>query len=264
PLSLRNVEDLLHECGIDESHETVRTWSNQVLHREPDDPMPPPVALQAMAESQDYYARAVAERRQRPRDDLMTVLVQAELDDPETGARTRLRDDELRSFFMLLGTAGNETVTKMLATILELLARHPEQRALLVREPGRIPDAVEEGLRYDPPSQYQGRTLTRDVELHGVTMPKGARVLLVNGATGRDERRFEDPERFDVRRRVDFHLGFGHGRHVCLGASLARLEMRVALEELLARFPEYAVGRTHRVHSSNVRGYASMELELPR
>lgn len=249
--------------GVPEAdRDAIRTWSNQVLHREPGSPMPPPVALQAMAESQAYYAEAVAERRRSPRDDLMTVLVQAELDDPETGARTRLSDDELRSFFMLLGTAGNETVTKLLATILELLALHPEQRALLVREPARIPDAVEEGLRYDPPSQYQGRMLTEDVELHGVTMPKGARVLLMNGATGRDERRFADPERFDVRRKVDFHLGFGHGRHVCLGASLARLEMRVALEELLARFPEYAVGGTSRIHSSNVRGYASMELEV--
>jgi cytochrome P450 len=248
-----------------QDRDAVRVWSNQVLHREPDDPMPPPVALEAMAKSQAYYADLLAERRRAPRDDLVTLLIESELEEPG-GDRTRLRDEELRSFFMLLSTAGNETVTKLLATLLYQLDRHPDQRALLAREPGRIPDAVEEALRYDPPSQYQGRTLTRDVELHGSPMPKGARVLLVNGATGRDERRFDDPERFDVRRRVDHHLGFGHGRHVCLGASLARLEMRVAMEELLARYPEYAVPADGlaRVHSSNVRGFASMHLELPR
>jgi cytochrome P450 len=247
-----------------EDRDAVRGWSNQVLHREPDDPMPPPMALEAMAKSQAYYAEALAARRRAPRDDLMTLLVEAEVEEPG-GGRTRLSDDELRSFFMLLGTAGNETVTKLLATLLYELWRHPDDRALLVREPRRIPDAVEEALRYDPPSQYQGRTLTRDVELHGTTMPKGGRVLLVNGATGRDERRFEDPERFSVLRRVDQHLAFGHGRHVCLGASLARLEMRVAMEELLARHPEYEIPAdgTTRIHSSNVRGFASMHLELP-
>lgn len=242
----------------------IRILSNQVLHREAGNPMPPPVALQAMAESQAYYAEALAERRRAPRDDLMTLLVESEVEEPG-GRRTRLRDDELRSFFMLLGTAGNETVTKMLATLLDELARHPDQRALLVGEPQRIRGAVEEGLRWDPPSHYQGRTLTRDVTLHGTTLPKGARVLLVNGATGRDRRRFEDADRFDVTRAIDLHLAFGHGRHVCLGASLARLEMRVALEELLARYPEYAVPAdgTTRIHSSNVRGFASMQLEVP-
>ncbi|HET6304868.1 MAG TPA: cytochrome P450, partial [Myxococcota bacterium] len=144
------------------------------------------------------------------------------------------------------------------------LAQNPDERRRLHDSPALAPGAVEETLRYDPPSQYQGRTLTRDVTLHGVAMPKGSRVLLINGATGRDERRFPDPDRYDVRRAIDVHLGFGYGRHVCLGASLARLESRIALEELLRRFRDWEVATDgiERMHSSNVRGFAGLELEL--
>jgi len=242
--------------GIPEAdRDAVRGWSNLLLHREPGNPMPPPKALEAQARIMDYFQAALDERRARPRDDIMTLLIQAETSDGE-----RLDDVELRAFFNLLATAGNETVTKLLATAFYWLARFPDQRRILLADPSAIPGAVEETLRFDPPSHYQGRTLTRDVELHGRTLPKGARIAIVNGASGRDPRKFPDPDRYDVRREIDLHLGFGFGRHICLGASLARLESRIALEEFCLRFPEYEVTGVERMHSSNVRGLSGLTL----
>src|SRR5262249_54354199 len=140
-----------------------------------------------------------------------------------------------------------------------LLWKHPEQRALLVRDPAAIPGAVEEVLRYDNSTQMLARLLTRDVTLHGRRMEAGKKVLLLIGAANRDDRVFPDPDRFDVRRRSEQMIHFGHGIHVCLGAALARLEGRVALEEVLRRMPEYEVEPAGlvRVHSANVRGYAA-------
>jgi len=246
-----------------EDREEVRVWSNAVLHRDPDSPMPPPRALEAMTKLMAYFDAALEERRRRPREDMMTALLDAEVPGPG-GTPERLSQGEIRGFIQLLATAGNETVTKLLATALYWLWRNPEQRQILVRDPGCIPSAVEETLRYDPPSQYQGRTLTRDVELHGVSMPKGARVLIINGASGRDARRFAEPDRYDVRRDIDLHLGFGHGQHICVGASLARLESRIALEEFLARFPDYEIpgDGLERMHSSNVRGFSGLTVEV--
>jgi cytochrome P450 len=252
--------------GIPEQdRDAVRGLSNAILHREPGRPEPPPSALAALGDLLRYFGDCLAERRRRPRDDLMTALAGAELPG-EDGAPERLTDPEIVAFSNLLASAGNETVTKLLATACFWLWRHPDQRRLLAEGPGAIPGAVEETLRYDPPSQYQGRTLARDVELHGAHIPKGAKLLIVNGASGRDERRFPDPDRYDVRRPIDFHLGFGYGRHVCLGASLARLESRIALEELLARHPEWEIPADgiERMHSSNVRGFSGLVLEVER
>jgi cytochrome P450 len=242
--------------------DSVRGWSNAILHREPGNPVPPPSCMEAQLNLLRYFTQAVAERRARPRDDMMTALLEADL--PGQDGPARLSENEVTGFINLLATAGNETVTKLLATIFYWLAKFPDARALLVREPQWIPGCVEEALRYDPPSQYQGRTLTRDVTLHGVTMPKGAKVMLINGATGRDRRKFPDPDRFDPKREIDQHLGFGFGRHICLGASLARNEMRIALEEFLRRFPTWEVPEDgiERMHSSNVRGFSGLVLEI--
>jgi cytochrome P450 len=138
-----------------------------------------------------------------------------------------------------------------------LFARHPGEYRKLLDDAGRIPNAVEEVLRYTSPSQYQGRMTTRDVEWHGATVPKGSRILLLTAAANRDEREFPDPDRFDVGRRPEQHLALGHGVHFCLGASLARLESRIALEEFSRRFPRYDVDEAKcvRVHMSNVHGY---------
>jgi cytochrome P450 len=224
--------------------------------------MPTKDAFQAQARLLGYLTEQIADRRRRPQDDLLTRLTQVEIDDDD-GVATRLSDDDIRAFMILLATAGNETVTKLLATAFHELWKHPEERRRLVANPGLAAKAVEETLRYDPPSQYQGRVTLREVELHGVRMPKHARVLLINGASGRDERRFADPDRFDVGREIDFHLGFGYGRHICLGASLARMESRIGIQEFLRRWPDYEVpadGVT-RMHSSNVRGFSGLVIE---
>ena len=243
----------------DADRDVVRGWSNDVLHRDPGQALPPPRALEAMVKLGEYIEAQLDEREARPRDDMMTVLTTAELPGGQ-----RLTRQEIVSFINLLATAGNETVTKLLATAYYWLWRFPDQREVLLADPTQIPGAVEETLRFDPPSHYQGRTLNADVELHGRVMPKGAKVLLINGASGRDERKFRDPERFDVRREIDVHLGLGYGRHVCLGASLARMESRIALEEFLTRFPAYEVleDQIVRMHSSNVRGLAELPLQI--
>jgi cytochrome P450 len=241
--------------------DTVRSWSNDVLHRDPGNPLPNEQGLRSMAELTRYFRASIEERRRSPRDDIMTKLCQVEIQ--EDGQRQRLEDFELVAFFNLLATAGNETVTKLLATAYYWLAKHPDQRKRLVEAPSLCKNAVEETLRYDPPSQYQGRTLTRDAEIGGRKIPKDAKLLILNGASGRDPRKFSEPERYDVQRDIDLHLGLGHGRHFCLGASLARLESRIALQEVLARIPEYAVDEagSERMHSSNVRGFAGLPLE---
>jgi len=181
------------------------------------------------------FALLLEERRSQRTDDLMSALVDAEI------GGERLTQDEILGFCFQLIIAGNDTTTMLIANGAVLLADHPDQRALLAREPRRIPNAVEEMLRFEPPAHALPRRARRDVALHGQTIPQDARVLLVWAAANRDEREFEAPERFDVERKIRRHLAFGHGVHFCLGASLARLEARVAFEELLARIPEYGL-----------------------
>ena len=248
--------------GIPEAdRREVQRRSNLMLHREPGDPMPTREAIEAQVELMKYVTELIADRRRQPKQDLMTRLIEVDLDEDGEGAR--LSDDDIRSFFSLLATAGNETVTKLLATAFHELWKNPEQRRILVEDPSVIPNAVEETLRFDPPSQYQGRVTTREVRIHRETIPKGAKLLLINGASGRDERKFPHPDRYDVRREIDFHLGFGYGRHVCLGAFLARMESKIALEEFLLRFPDYEIPAdgVERMHSSNVRGFSGLVIE---
>jgi cytochrome P450 len=163
-------------------------------------------------------------------------------------------------FCLLLGVAGNETTSKLIATGTVALADFPDERSRLARAPDLWPSAVEELLRFDPPSHYQGRVATCDMRWHGETVPAGSTVLLVNGAANHDPREFDDPHLFVVDRPVGRHLAFGHGIHYCLGAALARLETRVALEELVRRFPSYDIDKAgvERFHSSNVRGLAKV------
>src|SRR5262249_17924805 len=148
------------------------------------------------------------------------------------------------------------TVTKLLANAAVLLARHPDAYARLLADPRLVPGAVEETLRYTSPSQYQGRVTTREVEWHSQEVPAGARILPLTGSPNRAERAFPDADRFDIARNIPVALGFGHGVHFCLGASLARLESRVALEEFSRRFPRYRIDESTcvRVHMSNVHG----------
>lgn len=156
--------------------------------------------------------------------------------------------------------AGNETTAKLIATGSVVLAAFPGERERLAGHPSLWPGAVEELLRFDPPSHYQGRVTTRPVSRYGQVIPEGEIVLLVNGAANRDPRVFDTPEQFIADRRIDRHLAFGHGIHFCLGAALARLETRVALEEFVARFPRYEIDGdgVERFHSTNVRGLAKV------
>jgi cytochrome P450 len=237
----------------------LRHWTDQALDRDPDTPDVPPRAAEAMMHQMRYWYHLLPDLRRRPNDGLICALFEAEIE-TDDGSTTRLSDGEIVGFCSLLGAAGNETTTKLLANAAVLLARHPGEYRKVLANPGRITDAVEEVLRHSSPAQYAARTLTRDVHWYGETVPAGDRVLLLIGAANRDEREYPDPDRFDIDRQVPAQLGFGQGVHFCLGASLARLESRVALEEFVQRFPRYAIDESHceRVHMSNVHGYASV------
>jgi cytochrome P450 len=207
-----------------------------------------------------YLGDQLDDRRVHPREDMLTALVEAELTS-EDGQGRRLNRDEAVDFGLMLFVAGTETVARLLGWAGLVLADHPDQRAELVADPSLIPGTVEELLRYEPPSPVNARWTTRPVQLHGETVPADAKVVLLTGAAGRDERAFEDPDRFDIHRRTDLHLSFGYGIHYCLGAALARMEGRIALEETLRRYPVWEVDRARAVplYTSTVRGY----LELP-
>ena len=214
--------------------------------------------LSPALELASYLAGELDRRRRDPRDDLLSALLEAEV------AGERLTQAELVGFAFLLLVAGNETTTNLISNAAILLDRHPEQRRLLAEEPTRIAAAVEEFLRYDSPVQGLARTTTHPVRLHGVEIPAGRKVLLLFASANRDERRIADPDRFDVTRDPNPHLAFGFGTHFCLGASLARLEARVAFEELLARFPGYRLrpGPIERMCSGPIRG--ALRLPLAR
>jgi cytochrome P450 len=179
--------------------------------------------------------------------------------------RTRTLDDmETMRMINLISAAGNETVARHLGWAAVVYAAWPDERRALVDDPSLFPNAVEELLRFEAPSPTQGRYVTRDVEMHGVRIPARAKVALLTGSAGRDERRYPDADRFDVRRRLDRHVTLGYGAHYCLGAALARLEGRVGLEETLKRFPEWDVERDRvtLVETNTVRGPSSCPILL--
>jgi cytochrome P450 len=204
------------------------------------------------------FTALLAERRADPRDDLVSALLAVGGDGGEP-----LGDDEILGFCYLLLVGGNDTTTNLIGNGMDLLARHPDARAALVAEPTLLPTAIEEMLRREPPTQTSARQTTRDVELHGTTIPADRRVLLMWGAANLDEREFPDPLRFDVRRTPPRHLSLGHGAHFCMGAALARLEARVAFEELLRCMPVFEVtGPTERIPSAWAWGFERLDVEF--
>jgi len=253
-----------HMLGVPEGdRDLLRRWFDDVLHREDGDPAPSPRATAAMQAVHDYATALIAERRRQPGDDMITVLLEGEVEDG-TGATRRLTDFEVVTFVMLLAGAGVETVARLLSWAAVTLARNPDQRQLLVDEPALIPDAVEELLRYEAPSPVNGRWTLRPFRAHGVEIPAGSKVLLLNGSANRDPREFHDPDRFDVRREIKRHISFGYGAHFCLGAALARMEARIALAGTLARFPRWEVDPSELVPvtTSTVRGFSSVPVHL--
>ena len=209
------------------------------------------------------FEEYIAWRRKHPSDDLMTELLNARFED-EKGVTRTLEDSELMLYIGLLAGAGNETTTRLIGWTGYLLDRFPEQRLLVVRDRSLVKPAIEEILRFEAPSPVQARSVTRDVEHHGQTVPEGSVLLLINGSANRDERRFPDADTLDVRRRIDHHLSFGYGIHFCMGAALARLEGQIALEEVLARWSEWEVDldRAKQAHTSTVRGWERLPVRV--
>jgi cytochrome P450 len=237
----------------------LRAWADTVVHRDEGIRDVPPAAMQAAARILAYFRALVEERQKRPKDDLTGALLAAEIDGDRLTAR------EVLAFLFLMIIAGNETTTKLLGNAVYWLWRNPGERERVRADPGLIPRWVEETLRYDGSTQALARTTTRDVELHGEKIREGDRVVLLLGSANRDERVFEEAQRFDVLRNTSSMLSFGQGTHFCLGAALARLEARVALEEVWRRMRDYEVVPEGivRVHSVNVRGFAALPLEFP-
>jgi cytochrome P450 len=212
----------------------------------------------------DGFAEYIDWRAKHPSDDLITELLTAEFED-ETGTRRTLSREEVLGYVGLLAAAGNETTTRLIGWTGKVLAEHPDQRAELVEDRSLVPNAVEELLRYEAPSAVQARYVTKDVEHHGRAVPEGSVMLLVTASANRDERRYADADRFDIHRDIGHHLTFGYGLHFCLGAALARLEGRVALDEVLKRWPTWEVDWEHAVqtHTSTVRGWDALPVITP-
>jgi cytochrome P450 len=235
---------------------TLRAWADQVVHREEGVQGLPASAAAAALRMVGYFTKMIAAGRKSPRDDLTGALIAAEIDGD------RLSDRELIGFLFLMIVAGNETTTKLLGNAVYWLSRNPEPREQVRRDPALIPLWVEETLRYDNSTQALARLVTRDVELHGEKLRAGDKAVLLIGSANRDERVFADPDRFDLQRSTKNSLAFGQGTHFCLGASLARLEGRIGLEELERKIPGWRLeeeGRV-RVHSVNVRGFAALPM----
>ncbi len=248
--------------GIPESdRDSLRECADRGLAREDGSMKIPQPAVDAILEVLAYFAEDLDRRRagEVPGGGLLSDLLGLEVDG------RALTEAELLGFCLLLVFAGFETTAKMVGSAVELLSRHPEQRAALVADLSLVPQTVEEVVRYHSSTQYMHRTLTRDVEMHGQRMREGDSVLLLIGAANQDEREFGPTAgEFDIFRNPERHVGFGYGVHFCLGAALARLEGRVALEEIHRRMGDYTVDHDNKVrfHSGNVSGWNSLPIRF--
>ncbi len=262
------VEVITTMLGVPEEHaQQIRHWIDESLTREPGQVEVGEQGMQANVNTAMLYYELVKQRREEPRGDLFSKLVEAEIE-REDGEMTRLDDIEIAGFATLLGGAGAETVTKLVGNAPVVFARFPDQWQKLLDDRSKIPAAVEELLRYEAPSQYQVRRSMRDVHLHGATIPAGKPVFLINGAANRDPAAWTDPDEFDVDRdRSEAqNMGFGYGIHSCLGAALARMESAIALEKLLDFMPRYEVdwAGCQRVHMQNVMGWKHVPVRVVR
>jgi cytochrome P450 len=247
--------------GIPEGdQQAIRDRSDATLRTEAGKPMD---QAEAFATG-ELFGEYIDWRVEHPSDDIMTELMNAEFED-ETGTRRRLTRDELLTYLSVVAGAGNETTTRLIGWMGTVLADHPDQRRAVVEDRDLVPNTVEEVLRYEPPAPHVGRYVARDAEFQGQAVPEGSAILFLVGAANRDHRRFPDGDTFDIHRKAMSHLAFGYGAHFCLGAALARLEGRIALDELLTRFPEWEVDRTgaHISPTSTVRGWETLPLVLP-
>ena len=254
PLPTRMIAELIGAPPDD--WEQFRTWSDAATGTA--DPEIELDALVAMGQLYEYFQKLIAARRSEPRDDMLSVLAGAEIDDH------RLTDADLLNFSYLLLVAGNETTRNLIALGTLALIAHPDQRRLLVDDPRLIPGAVEEMLRWNSPVVQMSRTATTDVEIRGQQISEGDAVVMLYGSANRDEEIFgSDAEEFKVTRHPNPHIAFGCGEHSCVGAQLARLEASVLFEELLRRFPELElVGEVDRMRATMVPGVKRMPVRL--
>lgn len=253
PLPIYVIAELL---GVDAAQRPMfKRCGDAIVYSSGADPQ---TLLDAQSELTDYLAGVFAQRREQPRDDLISVLLTT------TSEGRALTEDELLGLCFLLVVAGTETTTSALGNAMLVLEKERGARQQLLADPSLIDSCVEEVLRFDSPVQGLSRVTTRDVKLHGRDVPKGARVHLLFAAANRDRRVFPDPDRFDVTRSPNHHLAFSLGIHFCLGASLARMELRVGIEELLRRAPDYQLRSEglERLPSDTNRGFGALPLTL--
>jgi cytochrome P450 len=252
-IPMRTIGYLL---GIpEEGQQAVRDNTNQAIGLK--DSSGYAVSENAFENSYQLFADYIEWRAEHPSDDLMTQLLNAEVEDE--GEIRRLTRTEVLMYTSMVAGAGNETTTRLIGFIGALLSDHPDQRRELVADPGLIPGAIEEVLRCESPSPVQARYVAHDVKCWDQAIPEGSIMLLLNGSANRDERHFPDGERFDIHRR-GAHLSFGQGLHFCLGSALARMQARVATEELLKRWPDWEVdySNAEMAHTSSVRGWGKL------
>jgi cytochrome P450 len=248
--------------GIPEQDQVaVRDKTDADLRTRPGQPMK---VREGTVADGSMFADYIEWRSKHPSDDLMTQLLNAEFED-ERGERRTLSREEVLTYTTVLAGAGNETTGRLIGWLAKLLAEHPDQRREVVEDRSLIPRVIDETLRFEPTGHAVARYVMQDVEYHGRTIPEGSAVLLLAASANRDPRRYPDPDVFDIHREDVQHLTFGFGLHYCLGANLARLEGRVALDELLNRFPEWDVDRDRMqlAPTSTVRGWARMPVILP-
>ncbi|OBG88787.1 cytochrome [Mycobacterium sp. E802] len=260
------VEVITAMLGVPvEQRQQIRIWQDIALRRERGQVGISDAGRQALMDTGMLYFELIQQRRAQPQDDMITALTTVEVD-REDGSKTKLDDVEITGFAVLLGGAGAETVTKLIGNAAVMFSRHADQWQALRANRELIPAAVEELLRYDAPAQYAVRSATRDVELHGVTIPADSAVMLIEASANRDDRAFTEPDRFDITRDRSQaqNLGFGYGIHSCLGAALARMEGRIAIDRLLDFMPRYEVDHDslRRVAMTSVAGYESVPVRV--
>jgi cytochrome P450 len=259
------VEVICEILGVPKAdRQQIRHWTDDMLHREEGNPKTTEKGIEASLYMAGYFLDLAQEKRRGPAEgDMLAVLSHADVEE-EDGSERKLTDNELIGFATLLAAAGSETVTKLIGNGVVLLHRNPAEHEKILRDPDRIPDAVEEVLRYWAPSQYQGRYSLRPKAYHGVEIPAGQPVFLITGAANHDERAYEDPDRFDIDRDQKTQVGFGHGIHLCLGMHLARLESRVSFEQIYRRWPRPDVDEEglEFVNMSNVAGFSRVPVSV--
>ena len=259
-LPMRMISEIL---GIPEEDQVAVRDSIDEGMRLKDGAVPSGRAGVDLLADRDRFVEYIEFRRTHPSDDLMSALIEVTFED-DTGIERHLDLEEILNYSVLLAAAGNETTTKLIGWTGYLLGRHPDERRRVVDDRSLVPGAVEEILRYEAPSPVQARYVTTDTELHGTVVPEGSVLLMLTAAANRDDRQFDDPDRFSVGRRIDHHVTFGFGLHFCMGAALARLEGVIALEEVLRRFTDWEVDLEHAewAHTSTVRGWHRLPVVL--